>query len=131
VGATIVPGGSYQTPQQKAQTFPTVPTHARLRFPIGTDQAQAVGTQENIWSWNTVATVARLGGPSGGMMTKEWTVVMVFLEPTQVAQFYVHSTNITGRPIPRYSLSHVDPRSATLVFLDDLAGFDLDITNVQ
>jgi hypothetical protein len=131
VGAAIVPGGSYQAPQSQGKIFPIIPTHARLRFPIGTSQAQAIGIQENIWSWNTVATESKLEGPSGRMMVKEWIVVLVFLEPTQGSQFYVHSTNVTDRPVPRYNLSHVDPRSATLVFVDELAGFDLDITNVQ
>jgi hypothetical protein len=88
VGATAVPGGSYQAPQQHGQAVPSVPTHARLRFPAGTTQTQAIGAQENIWSWNTIAAQSRLQSASAEMNTQVWIVVLVFSEPTEASQFY-------------------------------------------
>jgi hypothetical protein len=52
---TSIPGGSYQAQRTINQSFPFIPTHARLEFPPGGHAARPAGKQENIWSWTALA----------------------------------------------------------------------------
>jgi hypothetical protein len=63
-------------------------------------------------------------------MFDQWLISLVFMDQTAVPQLFVHSGG-GGRPLPPYDVIHADPRQAQIMFRGDLAGFDIDITNVQ
>jgi hypothetical protein len=131
VTAAIAPSGSYVTPQSRERNFSIIPTHARLRFPEGAGVAEANGKQENIWSWSSLRMEGGAMVPTGRRpMFDQWLISLVFMDQTAVPQLFVHSGG-GGRPLPPYDVIHADPRQAQIMFRGDLAGFDIDITNVQ
>ena len=128
ITATATPGGVYQAPQLTGapDNLPFIPTHARLQFPIGSDQAAPVGVQDNIWRWNTVG--VHTNGPAAASL-EVWIVVLTFDKPTKAEKITVHTIEGPGRALPRYNVIGLDSRTATILFNGDLTGFTLDITN--
>jgi hypothetical protein len=132
VQTAAMPSGSFQSPQAQVppESLPFIPTHARLEFPVGQDQARAVGSQENIWNWNTVVARVQVPTPSGQQQVGPfWYISLVFLNQTRVGNIIVHTINTPGRSLPIYHVIQVDARTAFMSFQGDLSGFSIDITN--
>ena len=115
------------TNERQSETLPLVPTHARIRFPEGSNGV-ANGKQENIWFWNIINTGAV--GP-GKFVFERTYILIIFSKPTSFPQLFIYQTGGGGREIPRFDIAQLDERIAEIVFYGSLSGFDLDITNQQ
>jgi hypothetical protein len=132
--ARVSPGtslvGSYLTQDQQSQPAPFVPTHARIRFPEGSNGGVTNGKQENVWFWTTINTGAIMGEEKS--VFERSYILIIFSRSTAFPdQLLIYPSGGGGRVIPPHAVAQMDERFAEIVFYGSLSGFDLDITNVK